>query len=132
MSLDDDAFVDLPVKVKRGEMEYEILPQQLSTETLRWIFGVSPEGVREEFSGRVHFPNSNGNFDLSSTFSSNSLVVEGPLAVSSPSMTVSSTPGPVTSVQIVCVKDILLFLILQVLNFGRHHEGRSTQSQNLT
>ena len=92
MLLDDDAFVDLPVKGKGGEMEYEILPQQLSTETLRRIFGISPEGVwlREEFSGRVHFQNSNGNFDLSSTFSSNSLVVEGPLAVSSPGMTVSA------------------------------------------
>ena len=58
----DDDFIDLPVKVKRGGQEYEVSPMQLNTETLRRIFGVSPEGVwlREEISGRVHFPNSNG------------------------------------------------------------------------
>ena len=94
----DDDFIDLPVKVKRGGQEYEVSPMQLNTETLRRIFGVSPEGVwlREEISGRVHFPNSNGNFNLRSTFSNN-LVVEGPLAVNSPSVTVSSIPGIVTS-----------------------------------
>lgn len=51
--------------------------------------------VREEFSGRVHFPNSEGNFNLSTTFGNN-LVVEGPpsTTATNPSITISSTPGP--------------------------------------
>lgn len=41
---EDADLADLPVKVKRGGQEYEVSPQQVNTETLRRIFGVSPEG----------------------------------------------------------------------------------------
>lgn len=54
------------VKIKRGDEEYEILPDQLNTETLRRIFAVSPDGVwlHEEYSGRVYFPDTDGQFRL--------------------------------------------------------------------
>ena len=57
----DDNRLPLPLQLKRGGQVV------VNTESLRRIFGVSPDGVwlREEFSGRTHFPDDEGNFSVS-------------------------------------------------------------------
>ena len=95
---------DLPgavrtAKVKQGSEEYKLLADQLSTETLRRIFAVSPDGVwlREEYTGRVYFPNNEGRFCVCET-SYSILCVEGPHVQTTTSVlrsnSLPSTPGP--------------------------------------
>ena len=99
---------DLPgavraVKVKRGNQEYELLADQLSTETLRRIFAVSPDSVwlREEYTGRVYFPDNEGHFRVRET-SYSIFCVEGPHVQTTtsvlPSNSLPSTLGPSPSV----------------------------------
>ena len=95
----DDNRLPLPLQLKRGGQVVELDPAQVNTESLRRIFGVSPDGVwlREEFSGRAHFPDDEGNFSVSAVGICSHLIVEGPAFAThaqSPTITVPCTPGP--------------------------------------
>ena len=95
--LGEEDHLLLPMQLKRGGKMYELYPAQINTESLRRIFEVSPDGVwlREEFSGRAHFPDTEGMFSLSAVEIGCSLIVEGPaFAMHSPSIAVPCTPGP--------------------------------------
>ena len=93
----EDNRLMLPLQLKRGRQVVELDPAQVNTELLRRIFGVSPDGIwlHEEFSGRAHFPDDEGNFSFSAARISGHLIVEGPpFAGQSPTITVPCTPGP--------------------------------------
>ena len=69
----------------------------MNTELLRHIFGVSPDRIwlREEFSGRAHFPDDEGNFSVSAVEICSHLIVEGPaFTTQSQTITLPCTPGP--------------------------------------